>query len=311
MTTPLVSVVIVGYNSGHILRKCLEKIGSDSRLELVLVDNDSSDDTIDVFLDAAPGGKVIRRESNGGFAVAVNEGVRVCSGKNVLLLNPDAGIEAGQIVRLSSHLLDPNVGIVAPVVKSNSSLYPTVTAGRFPSVYRMFLHESGLARLGALTPLLEGHYLFARNLRSGMRDVDWVTGGCLLTSRATWDMLGGLSEKWFMYAEDIEFCWRSSEKGLKCVLSLDEEIEHAIGGSSKGIDGRLNTAWIVNLFDFYRSSMAPSRLAVSFWRAEVLVGFALRALLYSFKFAGRVGDRDVARWNMRRYLVYMRALAKA
>ncbi|WP_175393506.1 glycosyltransferase [Rhodococcus globerulus] len=307
-----VSVVIVGYNSGHMIEECLRGLDNTPQLEIVLVDNCSNDDTIAVFERVVPGGVVVARTSNDGFAVAVNDGVRASSGQNVLLLNPDALVSPDQVLRLADLLDSTNgVGIVAPVVASDGAGHATVPAGHFPSIYRMALHASGLSRLGRISKRFEGHYLLTRDLRGGVIAVDWVTGGCMMVSRTAWMDIGGLTERWFMYAEDIEFCWRAEKADIGRLLVLDETIQHAIGGSSKGIDGRLNSAWVVNLFDFYVTSMSRGRVSAECWRLSVILGFLLRAGAYKAQNLTSQRGKERSSWNVRRYLGYSKALMAA
>lgn len=275
------SVVIVGYNSGHVLPACLKGLTNSDTLELILVDNASSDNTVEEFVRMVPDGIVIKRPTNGGFAVAVNEGARAASGEFIVLLNPDAIIGANELMELF-RTLDHNAvaGAVSPVLSSGVSSDATIPAGRAPTTYRMGLHATGLSRLSKYSRAFEGVYLLRAFVPKQTVEVDWISGGCMVVRRTCWTSLGGLTERWFMYAEDVEFCHRLRSSGSTVLLAGHIFADHRVGGSSKNVDGRTNTVWLRNLYEFYSSSIARSDVSRAAWIGLVSAGFFLRAAVY-------------------------------
>lgn len=295
------SVVLVTFNSASVVVPALEGLAGRPDLELVVVDNASSDDSVEVVRRLRPDAVVIENDDNVGFARAVNAGVRASTGARVMLLNPDAQIGAEAIDRLQDAADEHGGDVVAPFV-AQPAPQRIVSAGRMPTVWRMFTHYFGLSRLAARSPSLEGHYLLPRQVH-GQMPVEWVTGACLVVSRRTWDEVGGLSERWFMYAEDIEFCHRVRTSGHAVWLIPDARAEHLVGQSDSTAPGSVNSAWVLNLREFYATDLAPSRWAVALWTAVVASGLGLRGLVASV----RHGPRSA---GARRFRAYSRALIR-
>ena len=101
----------------------------------------------------------------------------------------------------------------------------------------------------------------------------------MLVRANDWHQLGGLCERWFMYAEDIEFCLRAKRFGKKVALVTHARAQHLIGQSSKNVNGRANPAWIVNLFELYQLEFAAGQLSAMLWKLIVATGFEIRALV--------------------------------
>ncbi|NQX10460.1 glycosyltransferase family 2 protein [Microbacteriaceae bacterium VKM Ac-2855] len=309
--SPVVSIVIVTYNSVGVIRSCLDALVGLAGHEVILVDNLSRDDTVAVVTAEYPFVRVIENSRNDGFSRAVNLGAAQARGRHLLLLNPDAQISATVIDTLAGMLdEDASIGAVAPLLENEGEEVVIVAAGHAPTIGRMFLHQSGLSRLGRRMPALEGHYLFAADLHGEPRDVDWSSGGCLMIPLTIWRRLEGLSDRWFMYAEDVEICLRIRAAGLRVVIDPRLRALHAMGGSSSDVDGRVNTAWIVNLFDLYGWRMARSAAQQRLWRAVVLSGMYGRMGFFTVS-SLRPGRAASARAQIRRYRIYTSALRSA
>ncbi|GGB15099.1 hypothetical protein GCM10011492_00950 [Flexivirga endophytica] len=151
-------------------------------------------------------------------------------------------------------------------------------AGWAPTLPRMILHMSGISRLARINFSLRGHYLLRNQVADEMA-VDWVTGACLLTRRDAWNSVGGMTTRWFMYAEDLDYCLRLGDAGWRVVLLGSTEAEHAAGLSSAGNDGRIRTEWIVNLAELYDLHFGRARAKRVAWRAVVASGFLARSAI--------------------------------
>ncbi|MDY0914608.1 glycosyltransferase family 2 protein [Rathayibacter festucae] len=314
-TPPAVSVVVVTYNSVGVIRSCFDALADGGEppagLEVLVVDNLSRDDTVAVLRAEYPWVRIIENTQNAGFSRAVNLGAAHASGRHLLLLNPDAQISASAVAGLASLLdADPSIGAVSPLLENEGEDVVIVAAGHAPTIAKMLLHQTGLSRLGRRVPALEGHYLFTADLDGGPRDVDWVSGGCLMVPLELWRRLDGLTDRWFMYAEDVELCLRIRAEGLRVVLDPRLHALHAMGGSSSDVDGRVGTDWIVNLFDLYGWRMARSGLQQRFWRAVVLAGMRSRMLWFAVS-GRRPGRAASAAAQIHRYRIYTAALRAA
>ncbi|WP_213814534.1 glycosyltransferase family 2 protein [Glaciihabitans sp. dw_435] len=308
-TSPTVTVLIVTYNSKHVIDACLGPL-SDGSLEIICIDNASTDGTPTHIRSRYPTVRVIDSGSNLGFAKAVNAGAKQASGSNYLLLNPDAIIELESVNALSSLLAaDSSLGICAPLVSDPESEFATIGAGLKPSIWRMFLHSSGLSRLSGSLPFMTGHYLIPRNIGNNLTTVDWVSGGCLMIRSSAWVAADGLSERWFMYAEDIDLCLRVGRSGYGVVVDSNATAIHEVGGSSSNVDGRVSTVWITNLFDLYATTIARTSHGPLAWKAIVGVGFRGRAVAYRALAIARPRKKLQALRNAHRFSIYATALA--
>ncbi|WP_161799537.1 glycosyltransferase [Pseudarthrobacter siccitolerans] len=280
----MISVVIVTYNSAHVIGDCLRALVPAAELEIIVVDNASRDETLDIVRAEFPAVIIIRNRENRGFAKAVNLGAESASGDVILLLNPDATIAYENVLSLSASLLaDTGLAVIAPVLSDGAGEFRTVSAGMAPTLRNMLNHSAGLSRFGGVIPLFRGHYLLSKDLRAESVDVDWVSGGCLMVKRDDWEAVNGLTERWFMYAEDIEFCMRIRERGRRIRIQPNLLASHSIGGSSSNVDGRVNTLWIENLFDLYCWRLSRSRFDRELWRLVVSGGFFARAAFYKLR----------------------------
>lgn len=306
---PILSVIIVTYNSSHVILDCVTSIASDTEVEVIVIDNASTDGTPLLIRTTYPQIRVICNSSNEGFARAVNVAAKMAAGDTLLLLNPDAKVSHEVVVSLLQHLnTDSRLAVVAPVLSDGKGEFRTVSAGLKPSVRHVFNHFAGLSRFSRRAPWLTGHYLLEQNIGREATSVDWVSGGCLMVKREDWEALGGLSERWFMYAEDIDFCLRLREMRRVVQLLPQLHATHAIGGSSSNVDGRVNTVWIENLFDLYCWRLSRSRADQEMWRLVVLAGFLGRAGAYGIRSMISSRARLDSSKQLRRYLKFAAAL---
>jgi N-acetylglucosaminyl-diphospho-decaprenol L-rhamnosyltransferase len=276
---PLLSVVLVTYNSAHVVSTALSPLEDVDDVEIIVVDNASSDGTRDVLRARHPGVHVVESPRNGGFAAGVNQGTTRATAPVVLLLNPDARVEWPDLQRCLELFEDPMVGAVAPRTVQPDGRQAILDAGRAPTIWRCFTHATGLSRLGAR--FLEGLYLFPWQAE-GVRAVDWVSGACMLLRRSAFEELGGLSERWFMYAEDVDVCLRAGDAGYRVLLRGDAVVVHEGGASSRTDSGpeRANAAWLLNTYDLYCLRYRPGRVRALGWRSVATMWMLTRAGVY-------------------------------
>ena len=297
------------FNSSKVIKECLLPLQNRADLQLIVVDNASSDLTVQIVREIAPSALVILNQKNLGFAQAVNIGAEHAKGKVILLLNPDAVIEPTQIcAALEKFNQDPKVGIIGPLTLEANGAFRTLAAGFRPSIGRMWLHASGLSRLGKFFPCLRGHYLLRDQVRDNSSvSVEWVSGGCMFIRTSLWRDLRGLTTRWFMYAEDIDICLRAADKGFQICLDSSISATHAVGGSS-GESRGVNTLWIENLLDLYSTKIAPSRAHVWLWKIVVKSGFAMRLGVMNAFSLMNLGNRQQVEVNRERFRAYISGL---
>ncbi|MGV8874603.1 MAG: glycosyltransferase family 2 protein [Rhodococcus sp. (in: high G+C Gram-positive bacteria)] len=276
MSQPEVSVLIVTYNSSHVIGACLSALGS--AYEVIVYDNSSSDRTVTLIEQAFPHVRVIAGDRNLGFAAGVNLAAAQATGRNIMLHNPDAVIEPEDVQRLLETVPTSHGGIVAPIIHTDD--VRVAAAGRMPTAWAMATHYFGLSRLARGRRWLQGHYLLLSDIGDEVLAVDWVTGACLMVEAETWRRVGGLSERWFMYAEDIEFCWRVGRSGGAVLMQPRAQARHLVGRSNNKPSTETDSAWVLNLYEFYRTDLARSGLQRVWWGVVVGVGLAVRAMVF-------------------------------
>jgi GT2 family glycosyltransferase len=231
-----VSVVIVTYNSRRHIDACLASLREHTRgvsCEVIVVDNASADGTAAHVAEAHPWARVIARGGNAGLSCAVNEGTAASSGRYVIALNPDTRIDADVLAPLAAYLREhPDVGVVAPKLLDDDGALQ-LSCRTFPG-YATAL----FGRYSLLTKLAPGNrfsrgYLLSDFDHSTVRDVDWVSGAALMFPRAVFDRLGGWDAGFFLFNEDVDFCRRAHDAGLRVVYYPHVAVYHAIGVSRR------------------------------------------------------------------------------
>lgn len=303
-----VEAILVSYNTRGLLRECLACLLDEQPHAIVVVDNNSSDGSADMVATEFPGVTLLRNDENVGFARAVNQALSCASATFVLLLNPDAMIAPGALTTLTTYLLQhPGVGAVGPAMKHPDGRLRVLPAGRQPTLWRVFTHSTGLSRFSAFSPVFDGW-----QHRAGIHDcaplaVEWLTGGCLLVRTEAVREVGLLSERWFLYAEDLEFCKRLTDAGWQ-IVHLPTAVVHHRFGSSTPDDGPVSTRWIDAMTDFYRIGWSPNPLTELLWRLTFAAGFISRSAGYALRAWQRPSERESWRREARKYAVYARAV---
>jgi GT2 family glycosyltransferase len=230
------SVVVVTYNNASVIGDCLEaakRAAPNESMELIIVDNASSDDTATVARKAAPDATIIEQSHNGGFAEGCAVGADVARGRWLLFLNPDTVIAEGAIKSLLSCALhQPWASIIGGRFVDESGGVNLGSWWGKPSLWSTACFALGLNTLMAGNPFFdpESPRPWTSNLRE-VRVVPIVSGAFMLVKRELWYELGGFDPVFFMYGEDADFCLRSAKAGHQAVVTADAVCHH-IGGKS-------------------------------------------------------------------------------
>ncbi len=226
-----VSVIIVNYNGANVLDDCLESIGDriPGLLEIIIVDNASSDGSVDNVEQRNPKIKLIRCDENHGFAKGNNIGAAEANGDLLLLLNSDAMLQhdlSGVFSYLRQHA---EIGVAGVKLRyGNGRLQPSVGYRHTPA--RIVMEWLFPKRLTFLSPLQlqEKRHSYYDQIHC---DADWVTGAFLITPRELWQKLGGFDENIFMYVEDVDYCVRVKQAGYRVCFYPYDEVIHLEGGA--------------------------------------------------------------------------------
>jgi GT2 family glycosyltransferase len=229
------SIIIVNWNSADYLKDCLLSIIHETRdvnYEIIVVDNASYDAAGDIIKKEFPSVKFIQSHENGGFARANNIGFKQSSGRNLLFINPDTRVIGSAINVMLSYLESiPDVGAVGcKLLYSDLSLqlhsvqpYPTIFNQLFDIDF--FKNRYPKWKLWGIRPLVD-------NSGSPER-VEVVPGTCIMVKREIFEEVGLFSEDYFMYAEDIDLCYKINHTGSKVYFISGAEVVHHGGASSR------------------------------------------------------------------------------
>ena len=195
------------------------------RCELIVVDDASEDGTTQVLRQRFPAVRVLRRELNGGFARAVNDGIAVSSGEILLLLNSDALVEPDALQKLIELLRRrPDIGIAGALLLNEDGSRQW-SGGRDPSLLWLTVLAGGAA---ALIP--RGFRATAKELAL-VEEVDWVSGAAMAIRREVWNRIGPFREEFRFYAQDLDLCRRTREAGWRVVLTTEVRVRHLRGAT--------------------------------------------------------------------------------
>lgn len=231
-----VSIIIVNYNTCRLTMDCLRSVYdsvTDFSYEIILVDNNSHDESIEMISREFPNVNLIANEDNTGFARANNQGMEVASGRYVLLLNSDTVVRQDTLETMIS-FMDGRLDLGASgckIILPDGSLDKACKRG-FPTPAASFYYAFGFSKLFPDRPRFNGYQL-------GYLDpdqdypVDCLVGAFMLLRRETIDQVGGLDEEFFMYGEDLDWCYRIKEAGWGIYYYPQTTIVHLKGGSAR------------------------------------------------------------------------------
>jgi len=267
------SILIVNYNAAPFLQRCLASI--EERLagiahEVCVVDNASTDGSRVLIASQFPHVQLIANDRNLGFAAGVNRGLEKTHGRYVLWLNPDAEILNGGMVELLRYLHDePEVGIMGPqVLDPDGSIQ--LSCRSFPSYRTALFHRYSLLTRWLPDNRYSRRYLQTDWDHSAIREVDWVSGACLLHRRDILDNIGGLDERFFMYCEDVDFCLQARRAGWKVQYHPGLRVLHHIAGSSRSSSSlmvveRHRSMWRYYAKHFRRNPLKDAAVGAGIW----------------------------------------------
>ena len=214
------SVIIVGWNAKHYLELCLESLAKAPpwrSMEVLVVDNASSDGSVEMIEERFPWVKLIKSSENLGFAKGNNVAIRQCQGRYIALVNPDVIVFPGCLDALADFLDEnPKVGNVGPRVL-NPDMSMQSTCRRFPTLWNNFCSATGLSTRFKNSRFFAGEHMFYfphdRTLA-----VDVIVGCFSMIRREALDTVGLLDEGLFMYGDDVDWCRRARNAGWQVVF---------------------------------------------------------------------------------------------
>lgn len=228
-----VSIIIVNWNTRKILFDCLLSVYDqthDVSFEVIVIDNASSDDSAKMVEINFPQAILIKNKENNGFAVANNQGMKIAQGKYVLLLNPDTIVLQGAIQNSFAFAQQHQEAAVVGIRNDDSNGTLTKNCFQFSSVQNLIISTLGLHRLFPKNRYFGRERLLWWDYLS-IREVDVVAGCYMLVRRKAIEQVGMFDEAFFMYGEEMDWCWRFKQAGWKILYYPESKIIH-LGGMS-------------------------------------------------------------------------------
>ncbi len=254
---PDLSIIIVNWNVRDLLRRCLLSIlqPPTSNLQVIVVDNASSDGSVEMVRQEFPTVRLIASEVNLGYPGGNNAGLAVARGRYVMILNPDTEIVGNALTTLIAFAdAHPDVGVIGPQllhpdgsVQSSRRRFPTLATALFESTW-----------LQPLAPrrLLRRYYVLDRP-DDAVQDVDWVDGAALLARRTAIQQVGPLDEGYFMYSEELDWCRRFRQAGWRVVYLPTAQVIHHRGKSSEQVVAARHIHFQTSKVRYFRKFHGP------------------------------------------------------
>jgi len=233
--TPMISVIIVSYNTCEILKNCLDALYENSKgidMEVFVVDNNSYDGSANMVKNNFPSVLLLANNQNLGFAAANNQAFILAKGNYIILLNPDAFIRPSSLEQCVAFMdRTPRCGLCGGKIISPAGLLEP-SARRFPSALSKLLALSGLRGKFPQSAILN-YYEFGGFAHDRPQEVDWVPGTFTIVRKQLLDEIGFFDERFFIYYEETDLCVRAKNAGWKIYFIPDAEVTHIGGASSK------------------------------------------------------------------------------
>jgi N-acetylglucosaminyl-diphospho-decaprenol L-rhamnosyltransferase len=294
------TVVIVNHETREHLRACLETVRAEGPGEVVVVDNASTDGSAAMVRADFPEARLVENVDNPGYAAGVNQGINrggACRAPFILLLNSDTRVKPGALEALGRELeRHSRAAVVGPLL-----LNPDGT--RQPSCFPFLTPFNVLAMNTYLNRIVR----YARRFRPvyfpiPAGEVPWVKGAAMAIRREAFEIVGGFDESYFLYAEEMDFCWRLRRSGWEIRFTPKAAVVHEEGAST----GRMRPEMAVRLFQslahFHRrhsprGTLRRLRSAVTLAMAEHVVRDTVKSLWAIDPERRRALSEDLAVWR--------------
>ncbi|MGH7869874.1 MAG: glycosyltransferase family 2 protein [Candidatus Dormibacteraceae bacterium] len=303
-----VSIIIVSWNARGHLRNCLDSIRQtrgEAVREVIVVDNASSDGSPDMVAEQYPEVKLIRSDKNLGFARANNLGIRNACGSLLALVNSDVVVHPQCFQRLADFLaLHPEAGLVGPKVFGGDGRLQR-TCRLLPGRWNILCEAVALDRLFPHYGLFSGREMRHWD-QSNTAEVEVLSGCFWLARRKAVEAVGGLDERFFFYAEDIDWCKRFQDCGWRVFFCCEATAVHFGGGSSSNAPLRYSIEMLRSNLAYWRKHHGwLGRLG---FHSISILHFGFRVVSLGLLTLGRFANPDKFRHKLKENYVCFRWL---
>lgn len=294
------SIIIVSWNVKELLRNCLKSIYAQTKtvsFEVSVVDNASSDGSVEMVEEEFPQVKLIKNNENLGFAKANNQGIRQSTGKYILLLNPDTIVVDDALANMVLFMDERrDVGAVGPRILTPDNSVQLTCGRHFPTPLTELWDFTKLSYLFPRSRIF-GRSLMSFWLHNDTREVDLLSGACMMVRREVIEQIGLMDEHFFLFAEEADWCYRIRRNGWKIYFDADAEVIHFWGQSVKL--SLANTALESRKSTYLFFMKHYGRLSALSYRVMVFLFIGLRIPVYWVWQCLRLADRSRVRAALR------------
>ncbi len=272
-------IVIVNYNTEKLLRDCISSVikeTEDVNYKIHVVDNASQDNTQKMLSDNFPNVNAIFNEENVGFARANNQAITKSSGDIILLLNPDTIVVDKAITKTFEYMLsDENIGVVGCKVLNRDGTLQLACRRSIPTPKVAFYRLTGLSRLFPKNKTM-AKYNLTYLKEDEISDVEAVSGAFLMIRRSVVDRIGMLDERFFMFGEELDLCYRVKQAGYSVKYFPKAEIIHLKGESSKTNFKKANREFYNAMILFHKKHFADK----TFFLVNLFITTGIKVLYF-------------------------------
>ena len=230
------SIIIVNYNVKEFLQNLIHSIVKASHnltKEIIVVDNASEDGSTELLKQKFPAIKLIENKSNLGFGKANNQALKIAKGNFILLINPDSVVSEDTFEHLINFFKDnPDAGLLGCKILNPDGTLQLACRRSFPGPWTSFCKVTGLSNIFPKSKLFARYNLTYLD-ENQTYEVDAISGSFMMMRREVYEKVGGFDEQFFMYGEDLDFCYRIKESGFKIYYVHSANIIHYKGESTK------------------------------------------------------------------------------
>jgi GT2 family glycosyltransferase len=253
------SVTICSWNTREDLRaslQSLEAVRDEAAFEVIVVDNASRDESPDMVEKDFPWVRLMRMTENLGFTNGHNAALEARCAPHAFLLNSDAVVHTGALrTILDYHREHPEVGIIGPKLLNPDGTLQ-YSCRRFPNPVAALFRSTFIGKLFPNNRFTR-EYLMTDWRHDEVREVDWVSGAAFFVSKELMDRVGLFDPGFFMFCEDVDWCFRTWQAGLKVEYLPQASVTHAIGRSTSQVANKMIVRFHRSMLRFYSKNMLP------------------------------------------------------
>lgn len=277
-----VSVIIVNWNTKELLSNCINSIQEKTAgvsYEIIIVDNNSADGSAEMIKMEFPHCKLVASNKNNGFSRGNNLGIHEAIGRYIFFLNPDTILVTNALNGMFK-LMESNqsVGAVGCKLLNRDGSIQFICARTFPTLFNQFSYYMMFNRLFPKSKRFTNVELGYWDHKESM-EIDCLSGACIFAKKSIIDKIEGFDDSFFMYAEDVDLCYRIKQEGWKLYYLASEEIYHLGGASSKKQSHRYFSAIAMRESNYLLFNKHYGKTSSQIYKVIIFVGSLFRLII--------------------------------